>query len=98
MHVLSGDRPATVQAVAVRLGLDAACVHGGVRPEVRILTTTSYPLFNVVWLMVRRWSAVPISLSYTTPYSMVTWFVTSPPTDNRPQPKEALLTVSQHSV
>jgi hypothetical protein len=26
---------------------------------------------------------------------MVTWFVTSPPTDNCPQPKEALLTVSQ---
>jgi hypothetical protein len=26
---------------------------------------------------------------------MVTWFVTSPPTDNRPQPREALLTVSQ---
>jgi hypothetical protein len=26
---------------------------------------------------------------------MVTWFVTSPPTDNRPQPKEAPPTVSQ---
>jgi hypothetical protein len=26
---------------------------------------------------------------------VVTWFVTSPPTDNRPQPKEALPTVSQ---
>jgi hypothetical protein len=26
---------------------------------------------------------------------MVTWFVTSPPTDNSPQPKEALPTVSQ---
>jgi hypothetical protein len=26
---------------------------------------------------------------------MVTWFVSSLPTDNRPQPKEALLTVSQ---
>jgi hypothetical protein len=25
---------------------------------------------------------------------MVTWFVTSPPTDNRPQPKEALLSLN----
>lgn len=33
VHVLSGDRPATVEAVAARLGVDVSCVHGGVRPE-----------------------------------------------------------------
>jgi hypothetical protein len=39
--------------------------------------------------MVRKWSTVPISLSYTTPTA---------PTDNCPQPKEALPTVSQLDV
>jgi Cu+-exporting ATPase len=33
VHVLSGDRPATVEAVASQLGVDVAYVHGGVRPE-----------------------------------------------------------------
>jgi hypothetical protein len=37
-----------------------------------------------------------VSIMITSPNGkMVTWFVTSPPTDNRPQPKEALPTVSQ---
>ena len=37
----------------------------------------------------------PVAADNITYGKMVTWFVTSLPTDNRPQPKEALLTVSQ---
>eukprot|EP00976_Prorocentrum_cordatum_P110506 1195210-Prorocentrum_minimum.AAC.10 len=33
VHVLSGDQPAAVQAVALRLGLPPANVHGGVKPD-----------------------------------------------------------------